>query len=222
MNTLTPEATHHEHSSKEGDLSNLDDPAEADPISEINDKGLQVHLIPDSTHVSPLHTFVTHDHPESLLKTILFSFLSSSNVAAILAIIFSITKFSLPVIVETYVFNFENLAFATSLFFTGVVLWYHPFKGCNYLEVIPCLIIKHFVVPALAGLFCWVLKFDKLNANACILLFSLPSDCAGIGLLSKIDIEPNPITFSFIFSQIIGLPCFMLLITLFNEAHLFN
>ena len=222
MNTVSPKSVPNEsvptndfHENAELDGEHQLEEIEHEPQDSITE-----YLVPEKPAILP-ENYIFHDEG-SLKKRLLLALFSSQNIFTVIGICYSFTGWPLPLVVSTVAKEFMKLLFATSLFFSGVALWSHPFKGCNWFQVVPCLVMKHVIMPLIAALFCWVFKFDSLNAKACILLFSMPADYTGIGLLSRNNLTPNPITFSFFFSQLIGFPCFMLWIVVFNQTNIFN
>lgn len=210
-------------SESETHLENLDHPEEKESSQSISTNNIEECLVPDSNatpETSP-DTYIFHDD-ESLKIAILLTVFSPQNICTILGIAYSFSRWEIPPIIETVILNFENMAVGTTLFFIGVSLWLHPWKGCNYLEVLPSLLIKHVIMPLIALLYCWILKFDSLTAYCCVMLFTMPADYTGIALLSKNSLRANPITFSFFFSQLLGLPCFFIWIAIFNETNIIS
>lgn len=229
VNTFSPSSSSNAYSSfhlsnqSETQLENLDHPEQKISTDEsISKNDIQEHLMADSDiSNSSTDSFINHDE-ESPKKALLYAAVSPQNVCTLLGIAYSFTKWKLPAIIDTPILNFANMIIGVTLFFIGVALWSHPWKGCNYIQVIPCLIMKHIIIPLIALLFCWLLKCDSLTARCCVILFSMPSDYTGIALLSKSNLTPNSITFSFFFSQILGLPFFFAWIAVFNETKLFS
>ncbi|OHT15824.1 Auxin Efflux Carrier family protein [Tritrichomonas foetus] len=228
INTVSPKAPLDQNVDVPLDDQNGEVPLDQDNENQLEDiepsqgESLTEYLVKETNIESVLpENYIFHDEG-SLKKRLALAIFSSQNLLMFLGLSFSLTKWDLPIVVDTVVNEFEKFIVGCTLFFTGVAMWSHPFKGCNWLQVIPCLIMKHVVTPLLAALFCWLLKFDNLTAQACTFLFSTPVDYTGIALLSKANLKPNPITYTFFYSQIISIPCFLLWVVVFNEAKLFN
>lgn len=228
VNTFSPKSMINTYSNfhlnvdSETNLENLDHPEEKETTDDsLSKSNIEEHLIVDSESTTNSINFIFHDE-ENTLKAFLYALISPQNVFTLLGIAYSFTKWKLPQIIDTPILNFANMTVGVTLFFIGVSLWSHPWKGCNFLNVIPCLFIKHVIIPLIAFLFCWLLKCDSLTTQCCVMLFSMPADYTGIALLAKSNLNPNSITFSFFFSQILGLPFFFVWIAVFNETKIFR
>ncbi|KAK8883035.1 hypothetical protein M9Y10_045683 [Tritrichomonas musculus] len=158
----------------------------------------------------------------SKLKLILKKVLSPLNIAVILGIIWSIWHWPVPILIEKTA-NFLELAVpCTGFTCIGLSMWSLSLSGCNWIEVCIYLFIHYVVLPGVAILWSFVLKFDHKMATICILVNIAPVSFSGFFLAKKSKLEMKPVFDTFLWSNVIYIPVFMLWILAINKTHLFE
>jgi predicted permease len=158
--------------------------------------------------------------PHSRRWTITVAVFASANIAVVLAVIWSAIGWPFPLIVETFFGDFARSVFACQLFAMGVLMYSHPFLGGRWAEVIPFLVIHHFVIPIVAGFWGWTLGVEKTLAKTSMLMFAMPVELTGVYFVNRYGSQKNAVTFTAFWSQIIALPCFMVWVAILNETNI--
>jgi predicted permease len=159
--------------------------------------------------------------PQHMTKNIMYAIFSTANVCFIAGCAWP-RSWTMPVVLETVVGNMEKTVCGASLFCIGVLMWSHPFFNVGWFEVIPSLIVHHFVYPAVAMFWCWALKLDSVICRACILMFTMPVEWTGAYLVAKYGSLKNAVTYTLFWSQIVGIGCFFIWLAILNDTNVFS
>ena len=155
-------------------------------------------------------------------KFILKRVLSPLNIAVILGIIWSIWHWKIPILIEKTT-NFLELAVpATGFSCIGFSIWNASILNANWFEVIFFLLAHYIVLPFIAIFWSWMLKFDSTMATICVIANIAPLSFSGFTMAMKSGLEMKSVSDTFVWSNIIFIPVFMLWILGINMTHLFD
>ncbi|OHT01116.1 Auxin Efflux Carrier family protein [Tritrichomonas foetus] len=165
---------------------------------------------------------ISEEKTYSKLKAIFWSVVTPNNVFIIVGIIWSATKWEMPVFVDTTALNLEKAVMACGLFSIGIFMWEHPFKGCPWLPVIFNMFLRFIISPIIAALWCWILNIDKVESQIILLIHSLPSALIGYVLTINAGTGMKTASYSFYWSNLIFVPILLIWTAIINEAGLFK
>ena len=154
-------------------------------------------------------------------KALLWTVVTPMNVCIILGIIWSFTGWTMPPIISNFVYNLEKAVPAAGLFCIGTFLWEHPFFGCNWLEVGIYLAVHFVVMPLVAALWAWILKFENKMAMICTLINTAPASLTGYVMTINCGYGMKSASFTFFWSNLIFIAVFFLWVLALNKTGLF-
>lgn len=155
-------------------------------------------------------------------KYVLKKFLSPLNIAVILGIIWSIWHWKVPILIEK-TSNFLELAVpATGFTCIGLAVWNSSLFDCNWIEVLVFLLIHYIVLPFIAILWSYIFKFDNKMATICILVNVAPISFSGYTMAMKSGLDMKSVSSTFVWSNIVFIPIFMVWVLGLNMTHLFG
>jgi predicted permease len=175
-----------------------------------SDPHLQDHLSPEP---EPDPSALTDDSgsrpPEPPWKSALFRFATPINICAILGVIWSATRWSMPAFLSTFVVDLEKSIVASGLFAAGIFVAEGGFTGPDRVIGTVSVLSHVVVVPVVSGMWSWVLHTDREIAAALVLVHAAPmawecvTDARDAGLRQQ---SPG---FSFLWGNALSVPVFM-------------
>ncbi|OHT16007.1 Auxin Efflux Carrier family protein [Tritrichomonas foetus] len=176
-------------------------------------KNTEIHQVPDNGNN-------TKNMP---LKWAMFwTFVNTTNVCAILGIIWSATKWEMITFVEEFTIDLQKAVFGAGLFIVGVFMWEYPLRGLNIVKVLIYNLIHFIFVPLVSLLWCYVCKVDKITSIICVLSHAAPLGLFGHIMASNSGYNLKDVSYTFFWSNVAFLPMIMLWVIVFNEISIFN
>lgn len=155
-------------------------------------------------------------------KAVLWTLVTPLNVCACIGVVWSATKWTLPVFLDTFANDLEKASIGAGLFSIGLFLWEHPFCHFN-VPLVATFLVMHFVAnPLISALWAWVLHLDKLQAKICTLSRAMPSGLFGYIMSINCGYGMKTASFTFFWSNVFALLVILAWIAVFNELKLFD
>lgn len=158
-------------------------------------------------------------HPK--VWAVLWSVVTPVNVCAILGIIWSATGLNMPVFLNDFAFDLEKATLASGLFTCGVIMWNHPFFGCNLVKILLALFMHYVIIPLISLFWSKICKLDSTTATINVIMHSMPSALIAFGVTPFGGLVMKTASFSFFWSILLFLPMFTLWVIALNEIHIF-
>lgn len=160
--------------------------------------------------------------PPTKWTALLWTVVTPINICTILGIIWSATKWTMPVFLDCVVTDLEKCVMAAGLFCIGVFMWEHPVTGCNWPEVLLYLLIHYFVIPFIAMFWGWVLHLSNQMVRICTLIHVMPTSLTGYIMTINCGYGMQTASFTFFYSNVLFVLIGFLWVVLFNESKLFD
>ena len=102
----------------------------------------------------------------------------------ILGIVYAAIPIGYPLFLQWLLQFTGDVVFSLSLLCVGVFLAQHSLMSCHWTQFICCVIVRFFVGPIIAGLFCAALGMGARQARQCIVIGAQPTAVASYVLTS--------------------------------------
>ncbi|OHT17385.1 Auxin Efflux Carrier family protein [Tritrichomonas foetus] len=154
---------------------------------------------------------------QSKSMQLLFQIVTPVNVCAILGIIWSAIGWEFPIFLENFTKNLSICVVGLRLFTTGVFMHENPFCGGPIPEVIVYLLLHFILLPLVSLFWCWVCKVESSITKICVIVNAMPNEFVGYVLSLNSGYGMKAASYTFFWSNIIGLPFMLLWVIAFNE-----
>ena len=145
----------------------------------------------------------------NIKTTIFFSLVTPINISFVFSIVWSAIGWTMPNFLDQFLLNLKKAVVSGGLFATGVLMWKHPFFGCNPFEMI-------------AALFCFLLKLDATMTKVIIFCMCSPSTILSYTEAIRNNLCDSIITYTFFWTNLLSIAVFMLWTVVFNQTTFFS
>jgi predicted permease len=162
------------------------------------------------------------ERPPKFRYNLLLVFLTPVLIAFILGVIWSAIGVKLPFAIEHFCMCHAKALMAPGIAAVGVHIFSQRLRPTEFKEFIFCLVCKLIVFPGIAIGWCYLFGLEKLVAAAVVLLHAMPMGLLGYDAALVRQWDLSTPTFTFVWSNLLGLPVLMLWVTAINELGLFG
>ena len=162
------------------------------------------------------------EKPPTRAKAVLWTLVTPLNVCAVLGILWSATKWTMPMFLDQFANDLEKAVMGAGMFSIGLFMWEHPL--CNFnIPLVGMFLVLHFVAsPLISALWAWAVGMDKLQAKVCTLSRSMPSGLMGYIMSINCGYGMKTASFTFFWSNVFALIVLICWVVVFNELKLFD
>jgi len=134
---------------------------------------------------------------------------------------YAATKFRVFPLLADLLKYLGDSVLAFSLFCVGGFLSQHSLIACHWAHFLVCLLIRHFAMPTLMGLYSWAFKISGKLARQCVLMGCCPSATASYLLSDQAQTGPGVASTMIFWTTMCCVPCQILWLYVFDKFGLF-
>jgi len=206
------------------ELEDHDAPKQSDPTGnppvEDNSKSQEEEIPEDvpQTNSQEAEDFI----PESVSSLVLKSVLNSLNICAVLGFLWSITKWTMPKFLASFVNDLTKSVIAAGLFIIGLLVSKVPFlSGCP-IEISLGVIFHGIVNPLLSVFWSKLMKMDLTVSRLLAFSYSAPMSLSAYILIQSSPLKTSTAPNIFLWTSALSLPILMAWTLVMNNTSILN
>lgn len=136
-------------------------------------------------------------------------------------LIYAATGLPLPIFLSDFLKLAGDVVLPMSLFCVGVFLSNNSLVACSWVKFIGCILVRHFIAPAWAVLWCYVFKLPGKLSRQCVIMTAQPTAAAAYLLAEASGLGQGIASTMVFWSTIVCIPAIIFWLWLFDATGLF-
>ena len=136
-------------------------------------------------------------------------------------LLYAATGLPMPTFLSEVLRLAGDVVLPLSLFCVGVFLSYNSLISCHWLKFVGCVLVRHFIAPAWAILYCYLFKLPGKISRQCVVMVAQPTGAAAYLLAEASGMGQGVASTMVFWTAIICIPVIIFWLWLFDVVGLF-